>query len=269
MNSNLLLSCQEQLIPGNSLEEKFGLATAWGFDSLELRGKGDGQFKLRLPEIKRAISAGVIITSSCVEMSHFVGDFDADKRTDAINQMTQQLEVMSEIGARLAMTPASYGMFSKRLPPFTPPRSDEEDQKVLIEGFGELANRAKELGVLIALEPLNRYEDHMINTLDQAASLIRALDSDSIGIAADTYHMNIEEAEVSESLVRNRDLIAHVQVSDSNRLEPGAGHFNWAQLIITLREIGYTQALAYECRLSDDARFSLPKSTNFLRSIPA
>ena len=63
----------------------------------------------------------------CVEMRHFVGDFDADKRADALAQMKSQLSVMAEIGGRLAMTPASYGMFSTRLPPFEPPRSEDED----------------------------------------------------------------------------------------------------------------------------------------------
>ena len=52
----------------------------------------------------------------CVEMLHFVGDFDADRRADALRQMTSQLSVMADIGGRLAMTPASYGMFSTRLP---------------------------------------------------------------------------------------------------------------------------------------------------------
>lgn len=264
--SNLKLACQEQLLPQGTLLEKFETAQKWGFDSLELRGKGENHFKSRLDEIKQAISAGVVVTSVCVEMSHFVGDFNVEKREDAIDQMIQQLEVMSDIGARLAMTPASYGMFSKRLPPFIPPRSEEEDRKVLMDSFGRLAHRAEELGVLIALEPLNRYEDHMINTLAQAADLINAISSSSLGIAADTYHMNIEEAQMSESLRLFAQKIIHVQVSDSNRLEPGAGHIDWIELLTTLKEIGFDHELAYECRLSDEAHIALPRSTNFLRN---
>ena len=71
----------------------------------------------------------------CVEMLHFVGDFDADRRADALAQLKQQLEVMAEIGGRLAMTPASYGMFSTRLPPFVSPRSAADDTEVLVEAL--------------------------------------------------------------------------------------------------------------------------------------
>ena len=78
----------------------------------------------------------------CVEMLHFVGDFDPDRRADAIAQMKSQLSVMAEIGGRLAMTPASYGMFSTRLPPFVSPRTEEEDHAVLVDAFGELAEHA-------------------------------------------------------------------------------------------------------------------------------
>ena len=264
---NLMLACQEQLLPGGSLVEKFQTAKDWGFDSLELRGKGEGQFKARVPEIKEAVSLGVVVTSVCVEMSHFVGDFNLQKREDAIDQMIQQLEVVSEIGARLAMTPASYGMFSKRLPPFMPPRTDLEDQEILIDSFGRLATKAESLGVLVALEPLNRYEDHMINTLGQASELIRAVGSSSLGIAADTYHMNIEEAQIEESLKRYARDIIHIQVSDSNRLEPGAGHINWQGLLATLDEINFDHELTFECRLSENAEISLPRSTSFLRQV--
>lgn len=264
---NLKLACQEQLLPDGSLIEKFQTAKDWGFNSLELRGQGDGQFKRRIPEIKEAIRSGAVVTSVCVEMSHFVGDFNFQNREDAINQMIQQLEVVSEIGARLAMTPASYGMFSKRLPPFVPPRTDQEDQEILIDSFGRLASKAESLGVLVALEPLNRYEDHMINTLGQASELIRAIGSSSLGIAADTYHMNIEETQIEESLRRCAKDLIHVQVSDSNRLEPGAGHFNWKGLLETLGEINFDHELTFECRLSEPAKISLPKSTAFLREL--
>lgn len=265
--NDLKLACQEQLLPEGSLVEKFRIASEWGFDSLELRGKGEGQFRKRIPEIKEAIASGVVVKSVCVEMSHFVGDFDRDKREDAIEQMIQQLEVVAEIGARLAMTPASYGMFSKRLPPFVPPRNDAQDHEVLLDSFSRLATKAQNLGVLVALEPLNRYEDHMINTLESASTLIRDVGSTSLGIAADTYHMNIEEAVIEESLRRFAKDIVHVQVSDSNRLEPGAGHINWRGVLETLKEIKFEHELAFECRLSDDASVSLPRSTAFLRGV--
>jgi sugar phosphate isomerase/epimerase len=265
MRRHIALSCQEQHLPGGSLEEKFATAQAWGFSAIELRGRGGGHFMARLPELSRAASNGVAMPTVCVEMLHFVGDFDADRRQDALEQMRQQLSVMAEIGGTLAMTPASYGMFSRRLPPFEPPRSPDDDQQVLVDGFGALAEHAESVGVTIALEPLNRYEDHMVNTLRRAMELVQLVGSRWFGVAADTYHMNIEEVDSPASLIATADQLAHVQLSDSNRLEPGAGHIDWSAILATLDAIGFDRPLAYECRLSGPAEAVLPRSTAFLR----
>ena len=85
--------------------------------------------------------------------------------------MKSLLSTIGAIGGRGAVTPASYGLFSARLPPFTPPRSAEDDRKVLLEGLHQLGEHAAREGVLVLLEPLNRYEDHMLNRLEQAVSL--------------------------------------------------------------------------------------------------
>lgn len=263
----LTLSVQEQHLRGTSILEKWDHAQALGFDAIELRGAGEGRFAARLPELREAARAGVPMPTVCVEMLHFVGDFDAARRADAIAQLRSQLEVMAEIGGRLAMTPASYGMFSTRLPPFVSPRSVVDDHAVLLAGFGELAGHAESLGVTIAVEPLNRYENHMINTLADAVALCSEIGSSALGVAADTYHMNIEETDLVQALVDSGAWLRHVQLSDSNRLEPGAGHLDWAALLGALDAIGYRQEMAYECRLSGDVDDVLPASVQRMRQL--
>jgi sugar phosphate isomerase/epimerase len=265
VSSPMRLSIQEQHLSGATLIQKWQHARRLGFDAIELRGAGDGRFAARLPELRAAAAAGVPLPTVCVEMLHFVGDFDRAKRADALVQLKSQLSVMAEIGGRLAMTPASYGMFSTRLPPFVPPRSPAEDGEVLLEAFGALAAHAETEGVIIALEPLNRYEDHMINTLGQAAALCAQIDSPAFGVAADTYHMNIEEADPPQALVDAGAWIRHIQLSDSNRLEPGAGHIDWAALLQAISAIGYSGELAYECRLSGPVDEVLPISVRRIR----
>jgi sugar phosphate isomerase/epimerase len=247
--------------------DKWQHAQALEFDAIELRGAGDGRFAARLPELKAAAAAGVPMPTVCVEMLHFVGDFDPDRRADALRQMKSQLSVMAEIGGRLAMTPASYGMFSTRLPPFVSPRSAAEDHQVLLEAFGALAAHAEAEGVVIAIEPLNRYENHMINTLDQAGQLCTEIGSTHLGIAADTYHMNIEEADPLKALIDAAPQIRHVQLSDSNRLEPGAGHIDWSATLDALWSIGYDAELAFECRLSGEVDQVLPVSVRRMRQL--
>jgi sugar phosphate isomerase/epimerase len=260
-----LITIQEQHLPGTSLEEKFEIALGWGFDGIELRSRGDLHFAGRLPELKRAHANGVVMPTTCVEMSHFIGSFDADLRADAIAQLRSQLSVMAEIGGLGVMTPASYGMFSRRLPPFEPPRSPEDDHAVLVEALGTLGEHAVSEGVELYLEPLNRYEDYLINTLSAAAALIREVGSDGVRIVADTYHMNIEESDPAAALQAAAGLLGHVQASDSNRLEPGAGHVDWALFGATLHSIGYSGTIAVESRLSGDAASVLPHVPALLR----
>jgi sugar phosphate isomerase/epimerase len=266
VSTTVRLSVQEQQLRGETLLEKWQHAQLLGFDAIELRGAGDGRFATRLPELRAAAAAGVPMPTVCVEMLHFVGDFDEAKRADALAQLKSQLSVMAEIGGRLAMTPASYGMFSARLPPFVPPRSPAEDAEVLLEAFGALAAHAEGAGVIIALEPLNRYEDHMINTLAQAQALCSQIGSPAFGIAADTYHMNIEEADPPQALVDAGPWIRHIQLSDSNRLEPGAGHIDWPATLGAISSIGYSGELAYESRLSGPVDEVLPASVRLIRA---
>jgi sugar phosphate isomerase/epimerase len=260
-----LVTVQEQHLPGETLEQKFETAVAWGFDGIELRAKGDFAFEARLPELRRARSNGVVMPTVCVEMSHFIGAFDDELRQDAVAQLRSQLSVMAEIGGRGAMTPASYGMFSRRLPPFEPPRSPAGDREVLLDSLGVLGVHANSEGVELYLEPLNRYEDHMVNRLEEAASLIEELSIDAVRIVADSYHMNIEESDPAAALQAAAPYLGHVQASDSNRLEPGAGHIDWALFGATLRSIGYSGTVAVESRLSGEAGSVLPRVPSLLR----
>ena len=172
----LKLACQEQLLPGDDLVAKFDFARRAGFDGIELRAKGDGHFTGRLPELRAAVRAGVVMKTVCPETDHFIGDFDADQRRDAIAQIRTQLSVIAEIGGEGMLTPASWGMFSLRLPPFAPPRTAEDDRKVLLEALIPLAEHAEREGVWLALEALNRYEDYMINRLDQVVGLAKEVE---------------------------------------------------------------------------------------------
>jgi sugar phosphate isomerase/epimerase len=262
------LSCQEQLLPGDSLQAKFDFARQAGFDGIELRARGDGRFAARLPELRAAARAGVVLPTVCPETDHFIGDFDAGRRRDAVEQLRSQLSVIAELGGEGVLTPASWGMFSLRLPPFTPPRTQEEDRKVLLEALLALAEHAAREGVWLAVEPLNRFEDYMVNRLDQAVGLAeeveRQLGLDSVGVCADLFHMNIEEDDLAKAIVDTGRRLVHVHVDDSNRLQPGTGHLDFAAVFDALHTAGYDGWLALECRLRGDPQEALPAATQVL-----
>lgn len=263
--TQLKTACQEQLLPGDTLQQKWEFAQEAGFDAIELRAKGDLGFEQRLPELRRALADGVVMPTVCVDMLHFFGAFDDDLRKDALAQMKSQLTVIAEIGGLGAQTPASYGMFSRRLPPFEPPRTEEADREILLAGLAELGEHARKEGVTLFLEPLNRYEDHMVNRLEQAVDLIRTVGLDSVRIGIDSYHMNIEETDPAAAIVAAAPYIGHAQVSDSNRFQPGAGHLDWHAWLGALHSVGYDGYLAAECRLTGDPLEAVRSIPAFLR----
>lgn len=242
------LSVQEQLIPGGSLQEKFQTLTALGYHGIELRSGGDFRFQQREDEIQAAVRDGVIISSACVDMPCFIGDLTPARRAEARENLKSQLGVIARCGGRGVVAPASYGVLSKRLPPYTSPRSAEEDLDIITEALAELGRVAEQEGVCLFLEPLNRYEDFILNTLAQGAGAIQRAGTGGLQLCADFYHMNIEEDDIAQSLVQAGAHLGHVHVSDSNRHEPGTGHVDWLSGMGALTAVGYQGWLTLECR---------------------
>jgi len=112
-----------------------------------------------------------------------------------------------------------------------------------LEEFGE---RAKKAGTTFLLEPLNRYEGNVVNTIGEAAELVRSLSTRHVTILADLFHMNIEEQDVCGALRAGAGLITHVQLADSNRRPPGHGHTDFRAVAASLASIGYAGYLSAE-----------------------
>ncbi len=258
------LVCQEQLLPGESILEKWEFAASAGFDGIELQGT-DG-WRGRLDDLRAARDRGVVFSSVCVISDRFIGDFEEERRREAIEHMKHLLSGIAELGGRGAITPAAFGLATRRLPPFEVPRTEEEDRRVLLEALEELGVHAESVGALVLLEPLNRYEDHMLNRVEQAVELCEAIGRPSIKVMGDLFHMNIEEDDLDEAIRQANGHMAHVHLADSNRLQPGAGHTDFAGAFGALRDIGFDGYMAMECGIRGNAREILPEVARHLRS---
>jgi sugar phosphate isomerase/epimerase len=261
---NFRLAAAELTLPGGTLEEKFSFVRSVGFDGIELSARGDGIFGSRVDELRRARDAGVQMPTAVVHMDHFIGDFDEERRRDAIEQLKIHLSTIAAAGGTGIVSPHAFGLFSRRLPPFVPPRSVEDSRAALVEALREVGEHAESVGAKVYLEPLNRFEDFVINQLADATSVVDEVGSSGVMITADTFHMSIEEAHIGESIRRAGSLIGHVQLGDSNRLEPGAGHYDWPETLQALEAIGYEGWLAMECGLSGPVDQVLPKVAKLL-----
>ncbi|HZZ80492.1 MAG TPA: sugar phosphate isomerase/epimerase family protein [Gemmataceae bacterium] len=109
----------------------------------------------------------------------------------------------------------------------------------LSEGLEELGEYARQYGVPLIYEPLNRYETNQVNTVQAGVALLRGLTTKNVLLLADLFHMNIEEANLPTAIRVGKGYIGHVHFVDSNRRPAGMGHLDFAPIATALVETGY------------------------------
>ncbi|MDI9368033.1 MAG: sugar phosphate isomerase/epimerase family protein [Thermotogota bacterium] len=260
-----LVTQDKEFFP-SKMEEKMSFMYKLGFDGFEI----DGRLLIEeFAEVKAAVrSTGVPVTSACGGYRGWIGDFSSERRSQAVKDIVEILKALADVGGKGIVVPAAWGIFSKRLPPMVPPRTDSEDTSVLLDSLESLDKVAAQTDTFIYLEPLNRYEDHMLNTLQSAAELIELGGFSNVRLTADAFHMNIEEADLRKSIVQNKEFIAHVHIADSNRYQPGQAHLDFDYFFSALSQIDYSGNVVFECRVAgDDPIERYRESCCFIRSI--
>jgi len=120
-------------------------------------------------------------------------------------------------------------------------------RKWALEGIRRASDWAGPLGVRIVIEPINRYETNFLNTIEETLGFAEEVARSNVGILADTFHMNIEEASISDAFRKAGLHLLHVHVADNNRWAPGCGHLDFRAIFNTLRSIGYSDFVSVEC----------------------
>ncbi len=127
-----------------------------------------------------------------------------------------------------------------------------EQMKLLKRSLLELVGLAKERDVKILLEIINRGDTNFLNTISEGVDFISQFENQNIKLVIDTYHMSLDEKDISASIIRGREYIECIHLSDDNRLNPGMGKINFKKIISTLKEINYKGYLMFECRTALD-----------------
>jgi D-psicose/D-tagatose/L-ribulose 3-epimerase len=130
----------------------------------------------------------------------------------------------------------------------------------LRENLAPLVDEAVATGITLAVEPLNRYETSLINTVEQGLDALGPLLGPGLGLALDTYHLNIEEKRPAEAIRQAGAAIAHVQVCGSDRGAVGDDHTDWPGIITALDDAGYTGVLGLESFTGENATIAVAAS---------
>lgn len=120
------------------------------------------------------------------------------------------------------------------------------DLDLLVKNLGELSAYAQDQGVVLCIEPLNRFETSFINLATQAIEVIDRVDSPSCKIMLDTFHMNIEEKSLGAAIRMTGSRLAHFHACENDRGAPGSGNVTWPEVAQALRDIHYNGPVVIE-----------------------
>ncbi len=159
----------------------------------------------------------------------------------AISFLKLAIETSAAIGAE-ALSGVIYGGIGERSG--KPPTEAELDN--VARTLEAAARHAAAHGILLGIEPVNRYENHLLNTGWQAVAMIERIGAANIFVHLDTYHMNIEEKGIGQGIIDAREHLRYIHLSESDRGTPGAGTVGWDEVFAALRAVGFSGGLAME-----------------------
>jgi sugar phosphate isomerase/epimerase len=184
---------------------------------------------------------------------------DVEVRNEALTrikshiQLARRFKALVIIGLIRGVTPAGQTQF--------------QSMRFLTQCLQECLDAASSQGVYLALEPLNRYETDLIHTINDGLELIHQIGSPNLGLLLDTFHMNIEEAVIEESIRMCGEHIFHFHIADSNRRHPNAGHLDFVSILNALFSTGYQGWVSGEFMPDPDPDTAAQCSIDYLRNI--
>ena len=134
----------------------------------------------------------------------------------------------------------------------TPEVKYERTQRC-IESLRRVMPTAEDCNIMVNLEILNRFENYIINTVDEGLDMIKQVESDHCGLVLDMFHMGIEENDIPAAIRKAKGHIGQFQVSEPNRAIPfHHKRFTWPEIGQTLKEIGYDKTVTMEAVMTFD-----------------
>ncbi|WP_026565966.1 sugar phosphate isomerase/epimerase family protein [Bacillus sp. UNC41MFS5] len=230
-----------QWIYGNeSLEDSLKRLKKYGYQGVELAGE---PYTIDIEGTKE------LLTKYELECSSICGIFTAERdlsssndeiRKKAVEYVKRSVDLAKTLHAStLIVVPTCVGKLS-------PETTLEEEWNNAIQSVKEAGLYAKEQGITIAIEALNRYETYLVNNLTLALRFVEEVNVEGVGIMADLFHMSIEERDMRDSIMKISRYLAHVHIADNTREAAGLGQTNFAPVISLLKELGYKGYITME-----------------------
>ncbi len=223
-----------------------------GFDGVELKG----DLAYRPAEVSAILGdhelAVLSLTPEDVDLAHP----DAQVRALALDYYLRLLDFAVAVEAPVVSCHGAVGRVRALA-------DHDKEYNYFLAGVRQVGARAAELGLRLAIEVLNRYESHLLNTATQALEFVTEIGSPNVGILLDAYHMNIEETDLGAAVLDTGEHLFLFHAADSNRQAVGRGHTDFVALTRALRRVGYAGDVIIECTAAGPDPFTPVKGVGW------
>lgn len=210
-----------------------------GYQSIEIEGE---PAKYDTKEVRKLLKENNLFCFGSVTLMFEGRDLihaDEAVRASSVQYVKDCVTMVKELeGREMTIVPSQVGKV-------VPMASPEEEWQWAVEGLKEIYDHSEKAGVVLGLEPLNRFETNFLNRHDQAVLLAQEV-GPNCGVCLDAFHINIEEANLYQAILNTGSRLVAFHVADNNRMACGQGDYDWVRLVTTLKAAGYDSALTVE-----------------------
>ena len=230
------------IIVRDKVDKAFALAAELGYDGVELHLRRPSDVDLSVVKALATdygLEIPMLGTGMGVDDGLTFSDPDRDVRRRAVERIKEHIKLAVSLGSTVVLGSMRGSLGRDEV-------QHSRRRGFIMDCMAECCQAASRAGVPMLLEPINRYETNFINSVDEALEVVEQLGSPGIKLLVDTFHMNIEEADIARSVRRAGPLVGHVHFGDSNRQAPGHGHLDLLEVLRALHEIEYGGYLSFE-----------------------
>jgi D-psicose/D-tagatose/L-ribulose 3-epimerase len=218
-------------------------AKSLGFDLVEIPIESEGD--IDYAAAAEAYQRTGLACSTCAVMGagRDPSHPDAKIQQAGIAYLKHCIDATSQMGGKIVAGPiyAAVGRQWQQTP-----AQRKADLVLCARNLRVAADYAEQKGIVLAVEPLNRFETSFINLVEQAVELVELIGSPAVRLMIDTFHANIEEKQLGRAIEIAGPYLVHVHANENDRGTPGTGHVAWAEVAAALKKVNYSGALVIE-----------------------
>ena len=220
-----------------------GKVREWGYDHVEVCIEDPGLLTSSAVQAAADAEGLSVLVCGAFGPERDVSHETRHGRQAGIDYLRHCVDFAAAVNSPLVSGPMYATTGQTRL---LPPEERRAQWDRAVDSLTTVAHHAAGAGVSLAVEPLNRFETDLVNTVEQGLALCSDVGADNVGLMLDTFHMNIEEKSLPDAIRGAGPKILNFQASENDRGTPGTGHTDWLGVLRALHEVNYAGGIVVE-----------------------